>query len=252
MELFLMKLIFILTQLNFNPMSYVQSWWDVLQDALLNLWWKLVSYLPEIVGALVVLIIGLIVAVLLAKIVTKIVAAAKLDQLLGQTKVREEFRKVNVEFSVSKFIGWIVKWFIILATLIAVADILHIPQITQFLQQVALYVPNVIAAVVILTIGTVAGNIAKQVVTKAVEASKLSDAAAKPIGAIAKWAIILFALLASLVQLRVAAELIQIFFTGLIAMLALAGGLAFGLGGKDKAKELLDRVSRDLGEGPRY
>lgn len=230
-------------------MNYVQSWWGVLQAALLNLWEKLVSYLPEILGALVVLIVGLIVAGLLAKIVKKIIEAAKIDQLLGQTKVRDEFKKVNVDFSVAKLIAWIVKWFIILATLIAVADILKIPQITQFLQQVALYIPNVIAAVVILTIGVVAGNTVKEIVAKAVEASKLSDSAARPIGAIAKWAIILFALGAALVQLRVAAELVQIFFTGLIAMLALSGGLAFGLGGKDKAKDWLERVDKEITKG---
>ncbi len=230
-------------------MNYVQSWWGVLQDALLNLWEKLVSYLPEILGALVVLIVGLIVAGLLAKIVKRIIEAAKIDQLLGQTKVRDEFKKVNVDFSIAKLIAWIVKWFVILATLIAVADILNIPQITVFLQSVALYIPNVVAAVVILTIGVVAGNIVKEVVVKAVEASKLSDSAARPIGSIAKWAIVLFALGASLVQLRVAAELVQIFFTGLIAMLALAGGLAFGLGGKDKAKNWLDRMDKEINDG---
>jgi hypothetical protein len=230
-------------------MNYVQSWWGVLQAALLNLWEKLVSYLPEILGALVVLIVGLIVAGLLAKIVKKIIEAAKIDQLLGQTKVQDEFKKVNVDFSIAKLIAWIVRWFVILATLIAVADILNIPQITTFLQQVALYIPNVIAAVVILTIGVVAGNIVKEVVVKGVEASKLSDSAAKPIAAIAKWAIILFALGATLVQLRVAAELVQIFFTGLIAMLALSGGLAFGLGGKDKAKEWLERMDKEITKG---
>lgn len=227
-------------------MAYVQNWWDVMQTALLNLWEKFLSFLPEILGAIVVLIVGLIIASLLAKLVVKIIEVAKIDQLVNQTKVREEFKKINVDFSVSKLLGWIVKWFIILATLIAVADILKVPQIAEFLREVALYIPHVVVAVVILTIGVVAGNVVKEVVAKSVLASKLSDASAAPIGAIAKWAIIVFALFTALDQLQVAAALVQVLFTGFVAMLAIAGGLAFGLGGKDRAKDWLDRVDREL------
>ncbi|MBD3251092.1 hypothetical protein GF380_01300 [Candidatus Uhrbacteria bacterium] len=227
-------------------MTYVQSWWEILQSALLNLWGKVVAFLPEVVGAIIVLVIGLLVAGWLGKLVKWIVEMIKIDQLLEQAKVQEEFKKVNVEFSIAKLLGWIAKWFIIIATLIAVADILKIPQITQFLQEVALYIPQVIAAVVILTIGVVAGNVVKEIVTKSVQASKLSKASAGPIGAVAKWAIIVFALMASLVQLGVAAALIQILFTGLVAMLALAGGLAFGLGGKDRAKNWIERFETEL------
>lgn len=233
-------------------MNYVESWWEILKTALLNLWVKVVAFLPEVVGAIVVLVLGLVVAGLLGKLVKKVVEVSKVDSLLEQTKVREEFKKVNVDFSIAALLGWIAKWFIILATLIAVADILNIPQITEFLQQVALYIPQVVAAVVILTIGVVAGNIVNEITTKSVLASKLSDTSAKPIGAIAKWAIIVFALLAALVQLGVAAALIQILFTGLVAMLALAGGLAFGLGGKDTAKSWLEKADRKLGGGSHH
>lgn len=227
-------------------MSYLDVWGATIVGTLTSLWDKLLGFLPEVIGAVAVLIIGIILAGWLGKLAAKIISAARIDSLVTSTGVTESFRKHGVELTVSRLIGWVVKWFIIVATLMIVVDILNIPQVTSFLQDVALYFPNVIAAIIILTIGLVAGNFVKEVVLKAVRASELSEVTAGPIAAVAKWAIVIFALLAALVQLNVAAGIIQILLTGLVAMLALAGGLAFGLGGQDKARQLLDRMDREL------
>lgn len=227
-------------------MNYLNLWGASIVASLQNLWIQLLGFLPQILGAIIVLIVGVIVAGMLGKLAARVIAMAKVDNLVQSTGVTDEFRKIGISFSLSKLLGWIVKWFLIIATLIAVVDILNIGQVTLFLQDVALYIPNVIAAIVILTIGIVAGNFVRQVVHKAAEASKIPATAAGPLSAVAKWSIIIFALLAALVQLHVAAALIQTLFTGFIAMLAIAGGLAFGLGGQDKARAWLDRLDREI------
>lgn len=227
-------------------MNYLNLWGATIVASLQNLWIQLLGFLPQILGAIIVLIVGVIVAGMLGKLAARVIAMAKVDSLVQSTGVTDEFRKIGISFSLSKLLGWIVKWFLIIATLIAVVDILNIGQVTLFLQDVALYIPNVIAAIVILTIGIVAGNFVRQVVHKAAEASKIPATAAGPLSAVAKWSIIIFALLAALVQLHVAAALIQTLFTGFIAMLAIAGGLAFGLGGQDKARAWLDRLDREI------
>ncbi|GMU25748.1 hypothetical protein KJZ71_05560 [Patescibacteria group bacterium] len=227
-------------------MNYLNLWGATIVASLQNLWIQLLGFLPQILGAIIVLIVGVIVAGMLGKLAARVIAMAKVDNLVQSTGVTDEFRKIGISFSLSKLLGWIVKWFLIIATLIAVVDILNIGQVTLFLQDVALYIPNVIAAIVILTIGIVAGNFVRQVVHKAAEASKIPATAAGPLSAVAKWSIIIFALLAALVQLHVAAALIQTLFTGFIAMLAIAGGLAFGLGGQDKARAWLDRLDREI------
>jgi hypothetical protein len=123
---------------------------------------------------------------------------------------------------------------------------LGIPQITEFLNEVARYIPNVIVAVVILAIGLVIGNFIENVVVSAVSASRIPTSSAGFLGGVAKWSIVVFALLAALVQLGVATSLVQILFTGLVAMIALAGGLALGLGGREKAAKWLDRLEQEM------
>jgi len=104
-----------------------------------------------------------------------------------------------------------------------------------------LYTPNVIVAVVILTIGLIVGNFVSELVGKSISTSDfVSPASAKALRVVTKWVIILFAVMAALSQLNIAPQLIQVLFTGIIMMFSLAGGIAFGLGGKDRAKEVLD------------
>jgi hypothetical protein len=131
-------------------------------------------------------------------------------------------------------------------TFIAIADILKWPQLTSFFEAVALYVPNVIIAVLILLVGFILGGGLKDVVVRTVSASQLPKTSARFLGTVAQTAVIVFAVMASLTQLGVAADLVKILFTGLIAMLALAGGLALGLGGREQASKWLDRIREEI------
>lgn len=225
-------------------MNYFSTWNEAIKASLQNLWAKIVSLVPEIVGALVILIVGLVVASALGKLAKKLVHYTRVDNLVQKLGVAQKFENVGLKFSISGLVGWVVKWFFIIVTLIAVVDILKLDQITKFLQDVALYLPNVVVAILILVIGLVIGQFVYQVVEKTSKASHLTAHVGDTLAAIAKWAIIIFALMASLSQLSIATRLIEILFTGFIAMLALALGLAFGLGGKEKAAKYLEQLGK--------
>lgn len=152
---------------------------------------------------------------------------------------------MNIEVSFSGLIGWVVKWFFIIVTLVAVVDILGINQITSFFEEVLLYLPNVVAAIFILAIGIVLGKFVSDLVAKAVSASNMQANLRAMLAPTAKWAIFTFSLMAALVQLGIAPDLIRILFTGVVGMLALAGGLAFGLGGREEAAKLLRTFNRE-------
>ena len=214
---------------------------SVLAASLATVWVRVVDFIPNILGAVIVFIIGLFVADLLGKLVAQILNKIYLDKAVESTGLKTTLAKVGFKATASHFLGLLVTWFLYAVTLIAAAEILNLNQISEFLQAVVLYIPNVIIAVVILIIGIIVSNFVGLVVKEASLAAKLS--AADFLARLAKWAILIFSFLAALVQLRVAAELIQILFTGVILMLALAGGIAFGLGGKDKAKELIDKLT---------
>ena len=208
------------------------------------MWAKIVAYIPELLGALLVLIIGLIIAHGLSKLAQKLVELTKVDGVISKLDATKKLKDAGVKVSVSALIAWIVKWFAIVVTLIAVVDILRLEQINLFLNDVARYIPNVIVAVVILAIGLVVGQFVHDVVEKSAKTAHVTKHTADTLATMAKWAIVIFTFMASLAQLNVATSLIEILFTGLVAMLALALGLAFGLGGKEHASKWLAKTMK--------
>ncbi len=218
----------------------------VIQAAFADLWASVILFLPRFLGALIVLIVGVIIAVILGRLIMKISDLLKLDELATKLEVKRTFEQAGVRLHIGKLLGWIVKWFFIVVALIATADILRWTEVTGFLRDVVLYLPNVIIAVIILLVGVILGNFVRNIVQTAVEAAKLSSSAF--LAGVSKWAILVFTFMAALVQLGIAQDLIRVLFTGLVAMLALAGGLAFGLGGREHATRFLSRLRKDISE----
>lgn len=214
------------------------------QVAMQNVWAQLVANLPQIVGALVVLFFGTLLAATLGLLAARLVKSMKLDQIVNQLKVGQLLAQIGIsDFKLSRLVGWLVKWFFVVVVFISAADILGWKQLTVFLTNVALYLPKIVVAVFIVLAGTALANFVGLVIRKGVAASKIGHPGV--IGAFARWVIIVFTVMAALVQLDIAKELTQILFTGLVGMLSIAGGLAFGLGGKDMAKDWLDQLRRE-------
>lgn len=225
-------------------MNYFTTWNQAIFASLQNIWVKIVALVPQILGAIVVLIVGLAVASALGKLVKKLIHYTRVDTLTEKFGLADKFERIGLKLSIAGILGWIVKWFFIIVVLIAVVDILKLQQITRFLQDVALYIPNVVVAVVILVAGLVIGQFTYQIVEKSAKASHVTANTGDVVAAIAKWAIVIFSLMASLSQLNIATRLIEIIFTGFVAMLALAFGLSFGLGGKEKAGRFLENLGK--------
>ena len=114
------------------------------------------------------------------------------------------------------------------------------------MRDIALYIPHVIIAVLILLVGIVLGDFADRVIVSVLRPTKAKLASL--VGAIAKWAIFIFAIFAALIQLGVAVSLIQTLFTAIMVAIALSVGLAFGIGGKEAAKEAIEKLRRDIRE----
>lgn len=217
---------------------------EVFQGPLLSLWETMISYLPNLLGAILVFLIGIIIALVLQNVVARLVALLRIDELARKLELTQQFERAGLRLHIGHLLGWIVKWFFVILALIAATDILQWEQVTEYLEQVVLFIPNVIIAVIILLAGILLGNFVQRVVKSTVEAAKLSSA--DFLSGMAKWAILIFSFMAALVQLQIAPELIRVLFTGLVAMLALAGGLAFGLGGQEHAHRLLTRLKKDI------
>ncbi len=218
----------------------VQTWTNVVAVSLMNLWAGFVAFVPNLIGAIIVLIIGLIVAAGLGALVEKILDAIHLDGFLKKIGLGPFFERAGLRLRAAYFLGRLVYWFVVVAFLLAVADSLHLYALSQFLQNILNYLPNVIAAVLIMLAAVVVANFLRLLVAASVMSAKLH--AAHFLGSLTWWAIVIFGLLAALVQLNIAASVLQSIITGFIAMLALAGGLAFGLGGRDYAAYLVNKL----------
>lgn len=225
-------------------MESIQTWGEAITISLLGLWDRFVNFLPSLLGALLVFFFGLIMAVALGKVVEKIISLLKIDQVLEKMKVGEKFKDAGIQIKVSKFFGELVKWFLILVFLMAATDILKLNQVSQFLNSVILYIPNIVIATIILSVAFLLGNLVFHTVRSSTRVAGVMSASFLAI--MAKWAIIIFGLLAALIQLGIAVSLVNTIFIGLIAALALAFGLSFGIGGKEEAALILKKIREDL------
>ncbi|MFA5871405.1 MAG: hypothetical protein WC858_01655 [Parcubacteria group bacterium] len=227
-------------------MEPVQTWGEAITMSLISLWDRFVGFLPALVGAVLVLVAGWIVAVALGKVVEHIFKVLKVDEAVEKAGTKARFKNAGVNINIAKFLGGLVKWFLILVFLMAATDILKLVQVTSFLNSIILYLPNVVVAAVILAIAFLVANFAYAVVRGSTKVAGIVSATL--LATVAKWAIVIFGFLAALIQLGIAASLINTLFIGLVAMLALAGGLAFGLGGKDEAAMILKKIRHEISE----
>ncbi|MEK7184908.1 MAG: hypothetical protein AAB683_02125, partial [Patescibacteria group bacterium] len=141
----------------------------------------------------------------------------------------------------------LVKWFVIVVFLIASFDVLGLQQVNDFLKDVVLsYIPQVIVAVLVLMVSVVIADAVHRIVVASARAAHVKSALL--LGAIAKWSIWVFAVFTALFHLGIASALIQTLLIGIVVAGAIAIGLAFGLGGKEVAGEMLEKTIRAVSD----
>jgi hypothetical protein len=177
------------------------------------------------------------------------VDALKLDRAFKNTGVDEALGRAGWKLHIGAIIGWLVKWFIVLAFLKASLDLVGLVGVSGFLSAIWYYIPQVFIAVLVLVAGTILADFVRKLIAGSAAVANIRSA--KMIGSIAYYAIWILALVTALDKLGIFGYFGQILFTGLVVMIALALGLAFGLGGKEVAGKWLARVSSDLSSGHR-
>lgn len=198
------------------------------------------AFLPSFIGGILIFLIGIILASIVKRLFVEILNAVKLESYLrkyGIPEAKNEFSWVNI-------LAEIARWFVIILFLIPTAEIWGLPQITTILNTFLLYLPNVFVAAVIGLVGLVLARLAADIILAS--SKGLHASAAKTLASVVRAAITIFVFLAVLSQLGVAQDLIRILFTGFVAMIALSGGIAFGLGGQDTARRLLEAIRKNV------
>jgi len=223
----------------------LQTWSQVLTASFQGLWIGLIKFVPNIIVSVILFVIGWVFGETVGHWISQLIRHLKLDRVLESIGLRELLEKAGYRLDSGKFIGFLVKWFVIVAFLMAALEVLGLNQINVFLQTVVLsYLLNVVVSVLIFMVGAVLASALQKIVEASARAADIGAAAA--FGAITKWAIIIFTFVIVIGQLGIKDNYFQILFTGIVAALAIASGLAFGLGGKEAATRLVHRLEDEM------
>lgn len=198
------------------------------------------GFFPNFLIGIIVLLIGIIIASVVKGLVAGLLSALKIESYLKRYGVPEAKNELNW----TNILAEIARWFVIILFLIPTADIWGLPQVIVVLNTFLLYLPNVFVAAIIGLVGLVFAKLASDVVRASTR--DLSPESSRTIASVTRVAITIFVVLAILNQLGVAQDLVRILFTGVVAMLALAGGIAFGLGGQGTARDVLESLRKKL------
>lgn len=217
------------------PTTTISSWGDAVFLALSNALNTLLNAIPQIIGALLIIIIGWIIAGGVARLVSELLRRAGADRLFAEHG-GAVYGSQSAKIQPSVVAGELVKWLIRLVFLVAAANVLGMTQISVLLNQVLLWIPNLIVAAVILLIAPLLARFVRSTIE--VGAGQMGFTNAPLLGRIAEIAIIAFAVVIAINQIGIAANLVNTLFIGVVGALALAFGLAFGLGGRDVAAQL--------------
>jgi Conserved TM helix len=196
---------------------------------------SLFGFIPNLIGFLVILIVGYFVARIVKGVVAKLLDKVGLDRQLHSGQTGEYVERISPGASPSKLIGSIAFWFIFLFLLSAAIGALQIPAVTAFMNQVLAYLPNIIVAVIISVVAGVVAAAVAGLVAKTMGDTPTGKVVASMVPAL----VMGIAIFMILNQLRIAPEIVQITYTALIGALALGLALAFGLGGREVAAEML-------------
>ncbi len=225
-----------------------QSWADVFTSSLQNVWLGFANFVPNLIVAILIFVLAWVLGSLLGRAVRELFIAIKLDRLLDSVGLDDMAKKAGVTFSGAAFLGAVVRWFVIIVGLIVALDIVGLRDLNIILTGIVVgFIPKVVIACIVLIAAAYLSRLVSGVVSagaRSVDAGSHSTMFAT----VAKYAIWIFAFIIALSQLGIGAALFQTLFTGVVLMLAIAGGLAFGLGGKDHASRMLDKVSREMSE----
>ena len=229
-------------------------------DAMLN---AFLVALPSIVGALLLLIIGWIVAGFVGGLVARLLRKVGLDQIATKAGITAFLERARLKLDAAGLIGGIVTWYVRLIFVVMAANAVGITAVSDVLGQIIGFIPNLLVALLILGAFSWLAGVTRNLVTGATESAAVPNSGA--LAMLAYATVLGFGIIAAASQIGVAESLLNILFTGVVAAIALAFALAFGLGGREEAARVLrdmrgqatsamDRVSampeRGSGDGP--
>jgi len=206
-------------------------------DRLQSMWAYIVAYLPQVLGAILILIVGWIVAKLLEQATDAILEKTRFDMAVDRGGVRAALARTGSKLDPSSLVARLVFWIVFLVAILMASNALGLTAVANMFERLVAYIPNVIVAVLVIVLGMVIGEFVKDLILAS--AGTMSGVTA--LAQAAKVAIMTLAVFMALDQLGIAHNIVVTAFTLVLGAAALAAGLAFGLGNRELAGEYMRR-----------
>lgn len=227
-------------------MVAVMDWETLIAEPVKNMLSKIMGFLPTLLGALIILIVGWIIAKLIKQLIDKLLQIVRFDTLADKTGISEVLKKGDLKISAREVVSSLVYWLIIIMVLIMTVDALGLPKASDVLTGLFGYVPNVIAALLVIVVAIFLASFIATIVQTAAGNAKMPRP--QVLAGLTRWAIIIFAATIALVELGIAPLLVTTTFNIVLAGIVLALALAFGLGAKDSVAKWLEEVKQKCAE----
>ncbi len=215
---------------------------STLLQSLRNSWNEVVAVLPDLLLAVLLLVVGWLIAKLLRRLAIRALRAARIDEIAERSGLDDFLVQGGVEHTTVTLIGGAVYWLILAVVFIALLDALGLRTAEVLMARLAGFVPNLVVATGILVFGTLMARVIGGLVFSYL--SNIGSHAAAPIGMLARYAVLVFVLFMAAEQLAIQTAVLVSAFQIAFAALCLAAALAFGLGGRDWAEKVIARYTR--------
>jgi len=226
-------------------MQTINDWGQALLTSFTSALTLVFAFIPKLIGFLVIILVGWLIAKALGKAVSFLLRKIGFDNFSNRIGLTRFEQRMGIRLDPADFLGRIVFWFVILVFLVPAFESLGLASITLILNEFISYIPRVFVAILILFLGTLLATVVADIVRGAIATAGIGNP--NVFAEISRWAIILFATLMALTVLDIATALILELFGAIVFGSALAFGLAFGLGGRDAARRLIESSESALG-----
>ena len=215
----------------------LDPWTQSLVSAMTALWTKVAGFIPNLFVALVLVLLGFVVAKLLDTLLSKLLGKVGLDRLMHGTGLTKILARAGIHAPVSALIGKIVYWFVLLIFLVSAAESLGLQRVSATLDVLALYVPKVFGAALVLLAGVLLAQLVSSIVRGAAEGVGLDYATG--LGRVAQGLVIIISISVAIGQLEVKTDLLNNVIAIVLISVGLAVALAMGLGSRGIASQIL-------------
>jgi hypothetical protein len=228
----------------------VRDWGEAITTSIAQALSLFLAAIPRIIGFLIIIAIGWFIATLIAKAVAALLRSVRFNDMAHRSGFADFVANTGVETDSSGFVADIAKWFVRLMTLVVGFDALGLPAVSDVLRLLLLWLPNLAVAVAVLVLGGLAANWLAGLVRGATAKADLGNP--DFLASMVRVAVWSFAIVIAVNQIGIARDLVNILFMAIVGALALALGLAFGIGGRDTAADILrDWYARSRGLAPK-